>query len=63
MKKKLLCFILILLLMFFLLQINTFAASIPLGSVTVDVTKEKIAPGEEVTVNINFGTELRNIYI
>ena len=28
------------------------------GSVTVDVTKEKIAPGEEVTVNINFGTDL-----
>ena len=28
------------------------------GSVTVDVTKEKVLPGEEVTVNINFGTEL-----
>lgn len=32
--------------------------SIPLNSVTVDVTKEKIEPGENVTVNINFGTEL-----
>ena len=28
------------------------------GSVTVDVTKEKVLPGEEVTVNINFGTDL-----
>lgn len=63
MKKKILSFILMLSLIFFLLQINVFAASVPLGSVTVDLTKEKLAPGEEVTVNINFGTELRSIYI
>mgnify|MGYP005784541421 CR=1 FL=1 len=63
MKKKLLNFILILSLLFFLFQINVFAASVPLGTVTVDVTKVKIAPGQEVTVNIEFGTELRSIYI
>ena len=28
------------------------------GSVTVDVTKEKVLTGEKVTVNINFATEL-----
>lgn len=61
--KKLISFVLILLALFFLLQIKVFAASIPLNSVTANVTKEKIAPGEEVTLNIDFGTELRNIYI
>lgn len=49
--------------MLLILGLNVFAASVPLNSVTVDTTKEKISPGEEVTVNINFGTELRSIYI
>ena len=49
--------------MLLLLGLNVFAASVPLNSVTVDTTKEKIAPGEEVTVNINFGAELRSIYL
>ena len=61
--KKLVSFTLIFSLLFFIFQINVFAASIPLGSVNVDVTKTKIAPGEEVTVNIDFGTELRSLYI
>ena len=57
MKKVLSC-IIIFALIFFLLQINVYASSIPLGSVTVNLSKEKIAPGETVKVNINFGTEL-----
>ena len=56
--KKLYSFILAILLILCMFQLNVFASSIPLDSVTVDVTKAKIAPGEEVTVNINFGTEL-----
>ena len=63
MSKKIISLILVFAIMFFLLQLNVLAASVPLGSVTVNVTKEKIAPGEEVTVNIEFGTELRCIYI
>ncbi len=63
MMKKLISFVLILSIMLLILGLNVFAASVPLNSVTVDTTKEKIAPGEEVTVNINFGTELRSIYI
>lgn len=61
--KKVISFVLIMSILLFLLELNIFAASAPLNSVTVDVTKGKIAPGEEVTVNINFGTELRSIYI
>lgn len=33
-------------------------ASTPLGSVDVQVSKDKIAPGEEVTLTVNFGTDL-----
>ena len=61
--KKLISFVLILSIMLLLLGLNVFAASVPLNSVTVDTTKEKIAHGEEVTVNINFGAELRSIYL
>lgn len=56
--KKIVNLILMSLLIFCALQINVNGASIPLNSVAVDVTKEKILPGENVTVNINFGTEL-----
>ena len=58
MTKKILSVIAILAVIFFTLQFNVYAASVPLGSVTVDVSKDTIAPGEEVTVNINFGTDL-----
>lgn len=58
MTKKILIILAILSLLFFTLQISAFAASVPLGSVAVNVSKAKIAPGEEVTVNINFGTQL-----
>ena len=58
MTKKILIILAILSLLFFTLQISVFAASVPLGSVAVNVSKAKIAPGEEVTVNINFGTQL-----
>lgn len=56
--RKIFSFILVILLISCIFQINANAASIPLGSITVDVSKEKIVPGENVTVNINFGTEL-----
>ena len=56
--KKVLGLILFMLLIFCLFQTNVFASSVPLGSVTASITKEKITPGENVTVTINFGTEL-----
>ena len=56
--RRIFSLILMILLFFCIFQVNANASSIPLGSVTVDVTKEKILPGENVTVNINFGTEL-----
>ena len=58
MTKKILSIVAILSLLFFTLQINVFAVSVPLESVKVNVSKDKIAPGEEVTVNIDFGTQL-----
>ena len=58
MTKKILSIVCTLIILLFILQINAFAASVPLGSVEVNVTSEKIAPGEEVIVNINFGTSL-----
>ena len=56
--KKLLSIVTIFALILFLFQINVYASSVPLGSVTVNLSKEKIAPGETVKVNIEFGTEL-----
>ena len=58
MKNKLFYNTLIIIAMLFLLQISVNAASIPLGSVTADLSKDKIEPGEEVTVTIHFGTQL-----
>ena len=58
MKKKILCFALILFLILCIYQIRIFAASVPLNSVNVEVTNTKIEPGKEVTVNIDFGTSL-----
>ena len=56
--KKVLSFITIFGLILFLFQLNVYASSVPLGSVTVNLSEEKIAPGETVKVNIEFGTEL-----
>ncbi len=58
MTKKILTFFITLILVLFLLQINIYAASVPLGSVDVSTSKSKIVPGEEVKVTINFGTDL-----
>lgn len=58
MTKKLLSFVLILFLLFFTLQISVNASSIPFGSVNATVSNTKIRPGENVKVNIEFGTEL-----
>ena len=58
MLKKIISIITIFAIAIFALQMNSYAASVPLNSVTVDVSKEKIAPGEEVKVTINFGTPL-----
>lgn len=58
MRKKILTFIITLLITTFLLQIKIYAASIPLNSVNVTTSKSTIAPGEEVKVTIDFGTDL-----
>lgn len=58
MKKKILCFALILFLILCIYQIKLFAASVPLDTINVEVTDTKIEPGQEVTVNIDFGTTL-----
>ena len=58
MLKKVLTFFITLILVMCLLQIKIYAASIPLGSINVTTSKSKIAPGEEVTVTIEFGTQL-----
>ena len=56
--KKVLSLFIALVLILFVFQINVFASSIPLDSVKVNLNKDKIAPGETVKVNIEFGTEL-----
>ena len=56
--KKILSLFIALVLIIFVFQINVFASSIPLDSVNVNLSKDKIAPGETVKVNIEFGTEL-----
>ena len=56
--KKILSFFTIFALILFLFQINVYAASVPLGSVNVNLNKDKIAPGETVKVNIEFGAAL-----
>ena len=56
--KKILSFFTVFALILILFQINVYAASVPLGSVNVNLSKDKIAPGETVKVNIEFGAEL-----
>ncbi len=58
MTKKILFIILSVFVLLSFLQIKTYATSIPLNSVNVTLSKEKIAPGEEVTVTVEFGEEL-----
>ena len=58
MLKKIISVIAIVLITMLAFQLNVFATSIPLNSVTVDVSKEKVVPGEEVKVTVNFGTTL-----
>ena len=56
--RKILIFVTVLFLAIAIMQTTIYAASIPLNSVTVNISKDKIEPGEEVKVDINFGTEL-----
>lgn len=58
MLKRIISILIIITIALTIFQINVKAASVPLGSVEVNVTKENIKPGEEVTVNILFGTPL-----
>lgn len=58
MTKKILSILVILAFLFFTFQISSYASSIPLGSIDVTVSETKIRPGQNVTVNINFGTDL-----
>lgn len=56
--RKILIFVTVLFLAIAIMQTTIYAASIPLNSITVNISKDKIEPGEEVKVDINFGTEL-----
>lgn len=56
--KKTLSFIVIFLSLFFVFTISVNAQSVPLESVTVNLSNNKIAPGEEVKVTIEFGQQL-----
>lgn len=58
MNKKIFIAVIALLMLIFTLQVKTYAASIPLNSVAVETDKEKVAPGEEIKLTINFGTTL-----
>lgn len=58
MTKKILSILVILAFLFFTFQISSYASSIPLDSIDVTVSETKIRPGQNVTVNINFGTDL-----
>lgn len=58
MTKKIISILLMLAFLFFTLQISSYASSIPLPSLDVTVSETKIRPGENVTVNINFGESL-----
>lgn len=49
-------FVLLTMIVFF--TSNNVMASTPLGTVEVQVSKEKITPGEEVILTVNFGTDL-----
>ena len=56
--KKLFCIFTILILSFAVISVPSLAATVPLDTVTADVSKTKIAPGEEVNVTVSFGKEL-----
>lgn len=56
--RKIINFIVIFLIAFFTFSIGVNASSVPLDSVTVSLSKTKIAPGEEVKVKVEFGEEL-----
>ena len=56
--RKILNFIVIFLVIFFTFTISVNASSVPLDSLTVTLSKTKIAPGEEVKVKVEFGEKL-----
>ena len=56
--KKVFYVFAILVLFFVITSVPSFAATVPLDSVTTSVDKEKITPGEEVTLTVNFGKEM-----
>ena len=58
MMKKLFYVFTILALFFTVISVSSLSSAATLDTVEVEVSKEKIAPGEEVTVTVNFGKEL-----
>ena len=56
--KKIFYVFTILILLFSIISVPSLAATVPLDSVTADVDKTKVAPGEEVTLTVSFGKEL-----
>lgn len=58
MTKKIIAFIMILLLVIFLFSTKIYAASIPLESIDVTTSESTITAGDEVTITIDFGVGL-----
>ncbi len=56
--KKVLYVFMAFALFFTLLTITTTASAATLGTINVETTKEKIAPGEEVSVKVSFGQDM-----
>ena len=56
--KKILSVITIFAILLCVFKVNVYAASVPLSNINVNLSADKIAPGETVKINIDFGTEL-----
>ena len=56
--KKILSIITIFAILLCIFKVNVYAASVPLNNINVNLSADKIAPGETVKINIDFGTEL-----
>ena len=56
--KKILSIITIFAILLCVFKLNVYAVSVPLNNINVNLSADKIAPGETVKINIDFGTEL-----
>lgn len=56
--KKIFCIFTALILFFSIISITTISSAATLDTIDVDLSKEKVAPGEEVSVIVNFGQQM-----